>query len=131
MTKLILINNIFQTEKETEKRLMFIKEIPEDIGSLFIMSNIQIWYFWMANTYVSLDIIFLDNNFKIVGFVENTEILSTTPLYVNEPSKYIIEVKRGYVKKNNINIGDIIKPILINNNIFIELLYSTLEIINN
>jgi len=131
MTKLILINNIFQTEKETEKGLMFIKEIPEDIGSLFIMSNIQIWYFWMANTYVSLDIIFLDNNFKIVGFVENTEILSTTPLYVNEPSKYIIEVKRGYVKKNNINIGDIIKPILINNNIFIELLYSTLEIINN
>lgn len=110
---------------------MFIKEIPEDIGSLFIMSNIQIWYFWMTNTYVSLDIIFLDNNFKIVGFVENTEILSTTPLYVNEPSKYIIEVKRGYVKKNNINIGDIIKPILINNNIFIELLYSTLEIINN
>ena len=132
MKKIILINNIFKTEKETEKGLMFIKDIPENIGSLFIMPNIQIWYFWMADTYVSLDIIFLNNNFKIIGFVENAEILNTTPLYVNKPSKYIIEIKGGYIKKNNINIGDIIKPILINNDdIFYELLYSTSKIINN
>jgi hypothetical protein len=67
----------------------------------------------MKNTYVSLDVIFLDKNFKIVGFVENTKPLDLSLVYVNYPSKYVIEIKSGFIKKNDIHVGNVVKPIYI------------------
>jgi len=109
----IKINRVFKTEKAIQQGLMFIKKLPQNLGALFCMQNEKIHKFWMKNTYVSLDIIFLDKNFKIVGFVENTNPLDLSLVYVNYPSKYVIEIKSGFIKKNDIHVGNIVKPIYI------------------
>jgi len=109
----IKINRVFKTPEKIERGLMFIKKLPNDLGALFCMPNSKIHKFWMKNTYVSLDVLFLDKNFKIVGFVENTNPLDLSLVYVNYPSKYVIEIKSGFIKKNDIHVGDIVKPIYI------------------
>jgi uncharacterized membrane protein (UPF0127 family) len=109
----IKINRVFKTPEKIERGLMFIKKLPSDLGALFCMKDEKIHKFWMKNTYVSLDVIFLDKNFKIVGFVENTNPLDLSLVYVNYPSKYVIEIKSGFIKKNDIHVGSIVKPIYI------------------
>jgi uncharacterized membrane protein (UPF0127 family) len=109
----IKINRVFKTEKTIQNGLMFVKNLPQNLGALFRMPDKKIHKFWMKNTYVSLDVIFLDQNFKIVGFIENTIPLNLSLVYVNHPSKYVIEIKSGFIKKNNIKVGNIVKPIYI------------------
>lgn len=109
----IKINRVFKTPEKIEHGLMFVKKLPQNLGALFCMHDSKIHKFWMKNTYVSLDVIFLDKNFKIVGFVENTKPLDLSLVYVNYPSKYVIEIKSGFIKKNNIHIGNIVKPLYI------------------
>lgn len=109
----IKINRVFKTKKTIQNGLMFVKKLPQNLGALFRMPDEKIHKFWMKNTYVSLDVIFLDKNFKILGFVENTVPLNLSLVYVNHPSKYVIEIKSGFIKKNNIKVGNIVKPIYI------------------
>jgi uncharacterized membrane protein (UPF0127 family) len=109
----IKINRVFKTPEKIERGLMFVKKLPSDLGALFCMPDSKIHKFWMKNTYVSLDVIFLDNNFNVVGFIENTNPLDLSLVYVNHPSKYVIEIKAGYIKKHKIHIGNSIKPIYI------------------
>jgi len=113
MTKIISIkiNKVFKDPKTIENGLMFVKSLPRDLGALFCMPETKIHRFWMKNTFVSLDMIFLDANFNVVGFVENTIPHDLSPHYVNHPSKYVIEIKSGFVKRRDIKVDDIINPI--------------------
>jgi uncharacterized membrane protein (UPF0127 family) len=107
----IKINRVFKTHREIEKGLMFVKNIPKNSGALFCMPQTKIHKFWMKNTYVSLDLIFLDENYKVVGFVENAKPLDLSLLNVNYPSKYVIEIRAGFVNQTNLQIGNIVKLI--------------------
>jgi uncharacterized membrane protein (UPF0127 family) len=107
----IKINRVFKTYREIEKGLMFVKNIPKNSGALFCMPQTKIHKFWMKNTYVSLDLIFLDENYKVVGFVENAKPLDLSLLNVNYPSKYVIEIRAGFVNQTNLQIGNIVKLI--------------------
>ena len=64
---------------------------------------------WMKNTHLPLDILFLDRNFKVVGFVENAEPYSLETLSIGKKSSYVVETKAGYVKKHQLKQGDTIK----------------------
>jgi hypothetical protein len=112
----IKINKIFKTPHEIINGLMFVTHLKKDTGALFCMPENKIHKFWMKNTYVSLDVIFMDENFKVVGFSEKTTPLDLSLVYVMRPSKFIIEINSGFVKKNNLCIGDLIKPIYVANN---------------
>ena len=61
---------------------------------------------WMKNTYIPLDIIFLDENMKIVGFKENNLPHSLKQISINKPSRYVLEMNAGSVKDNNLKIND-------------------------
>ncbi len=113
----IKINRVFKTHREIEKGLMFIKNIPKNSGALFCMPDTRIHKFWMKNTYVSLDLIFLDENYKVVGFVENTKPLDLSLLNVNYPSKYVIEIRAGFVNQTGGRVGDFVKIINISKTI--------------
>lgn len=102
----IKVNRVFTQKREIENGLMFIKKLPLDSGALFCMPEEKIHKFWMKNTYVSLDVIFLDDNFRIVGFVENTTPLDVNLIYVGHTSKYVIEIKAGYIRKKGIDVDD-------------------------
>ena len=107
----IKINRVFKTPRQIQQGLMFLKNIPWNSGALFCMPQTKIHKFWMKNTYVSLDLIFLDENFKIVGFIENTTPLDLSLIHVEFPSKYVIEIRRGFVSEKNLQVGNIVKLI--------------------
>ena len=108
------INKIFTTPHEIQQGLMYIKKLPNYYGALFCMPHKKIYKFWMKNTYVYLDMIFLDEFFTVVGLIKNAKPLDEKTYYVKKSSLYIIEVKSGFIDKKNISIGDTIHPIFVN-----------------
>jgi len=101
---------VADTPKEKEIGLMNREFLDEDKGMLFVFSEEDRRTFWMKNTLIPLDIIFLDRNKRIVDIIENTTPCYEDPceLY-NSVGMYVIEVNAGFSKKNNLSIGDIVK----------------------
>jgi hypothetical protein len=89
--------------------LMFRDHLAGDQGMLFIFPDQKKHSFWMKNTPISLDIVFANSNWEIIGIIENTTPESTKPLTIDKPSKYILEIKADSVKNNKIKLGDKIK----------------------
>ena len=87
------------------KGLMFRKELGEDEGMLFIFPRQQQQFFWMKNTYIPLDMIFMDKDLKVVGIIENVEPMTTDLRYVDQPSKFVLEVNGGWVAKHGLAVG--------------------------
>ena len=94
--------------QDAVKGLMYVKKpLFTYYGMLFDMSNQPKDHsMWMKNTYIPLDIIFLDENMKIVGFKENNLPHSLKQISINKPSRYVLEMNAGSVKKNNLKIGE-------------------------
>ena len=93
--------------QDAVKGLMYVKKpLNRYYGMLFDMGPSKINSMWMKNTYIPLDVIFLDNNMKIVGYKENNEPHSLKSIAINKPSKYVLEMNGGSVKLNKLNIGD-------------------------
>ncbi len=87
--------------------LMNRKKLEDNSGMFFIFNNEQIREFWMKNTLIPLDMIFLDKNFKIVNIVKNAtpcKILNCEVYSSLFPSKYVIEVNSGFVEKYNLTL---------------------------
>jgi len=91
------------------KGLMFRKESLKPNHGMLFHTGRKYNSFWMKNTYIPLDVIFLDETFKIIGFVENNQPLSLEPIYIEEPSNYVLEMNAGWVKRRNAKPGDKIK----------------------
>ncbi|MBI5401239.1 DUF192 domain-containing protein [Candidatus Wolfebacteria bacterium] len=96
------------------KGLMFRDSLPEDSGMLFIFPNEEIKSFWMKNTFIPLDIIFISKNKEIVDIKENFEPCPDSkiicPTYTSkEPAMFVLEVNSGYCAKHNIKIGDAVE----------------------
>jgi len=94
--------------KDAGKGLMYEKKpLWNNNGMLFDMApNPKNHSMWMKNTYIPLDIIFLDENMKIVGFKENNLPHSLKQISINKPSRYVLEMNAGSVKKKNSKIGE-------------------------
>lgn len=100
---------IFKDPVDLQKGLMFQKHpLNENEGALFIMPTSKIQNFWMKNTYISLDLLFLDETGRVVGFIENTKPFDTNNYSINKESKYVIELNSGFIHRNNIKINNII-----------------------
>ena len=97
---------IADTEPEREKGLMFRKELPEGQGMLFDFHHDQEVGFWMKNTYVSLDMIFIRGDGRILRIAENTEPMSTRVIPSNGPVRAVLEVVAGTARKFGIAPGD-------------------------
>lgn len=98
--------DIANTPEQKKQGLMFRKKILGDkVGMLFLMKP-QKHSFWMKNTYISLDVLFLDHDMRVVGFVENTTPFSLEPISIDHISSHVLEVDSGTVKKYKIKQGD-------------------------
>ncbi len=97
------------TEAERARGMMYRKSIPTDTGMLFIMETSKMQSFYMRNTYVSLDIIFIDENKKIVNIAKETVPLTDTNVLSTGPAKYVLEVAAGYTDAYGIKAGDTVK----------------------
>ena len=98
-----------RTPGEWEKGLMFREHMPEKSGMLFVFLDDQIRTFWMKNTKIPLDMVFLDRDLRVVGIVTRAEPETLTPRYVKVPSRYVLEVNAGFCEKYGISVGDVAK----------------------
>lgn len=91
------------------KGLMFRKSLDENNGMLFVFNDEKNRTFWMKNTKISLDLIFISKDKKIVDIKENFLpcLNISCPSYTSTQSaKYVLEVNAGFVEKNKIQIGE-------------------------
>ena len=94
------------TPEEQSKGLMFRKELPEGQGMLFDFRRDQEATFWMKNTYVPLDMIFIRADGRIHRIAANTTPLSEALVSSGGPVRAVLEVVAGTAKKLGIAPGD-------------------------
>ena len=94
------------TDQEREKGLMFRKELPDGRGMLFDFSPEQMVSMWMKNIYISLDMIFIRADGRVLRVAENTEPFSTRIIASGGPVKGVLEVVAGSARKYGIEPGD-------------------------
>ena len=101
-----------KSNKDKNKGLMYRKkQLKKNEGMLFIYSKPQKIKMWMKNTYIPLDVLFLDNKMKVVDFKENLKPHDVNTNHISKiKCKYAIELNGGSIKKNNIKNGTIIIP---------------------
>jgi len=95
-----------RTVEERERGLMFRKSVPDGSGMLFDFSPEQDVQMWMKNTYVSLDMIFIRADGRILRIAENTVPLSEKIIFSGGPVKAVLEVAAGTARKDGIKAGD-------------------------
>jgi uncharacterized protein len=93
-------------DAERSRGLMFRKELPEGQGMLFDFQREQPVSFWMHNTYISLDMIFIRGDGRILSIAENTEPLSDRLVPSGGPVRAVLEVIAGTAVKLGIAPGD-------------------------
>jgi len=94
------------TDEERQKGLMFRRSLPPSYGMLFDFKRDQEVSFWMHNTYVSLDMIFIRSDGRIVRIAENTETESDKLIPSQGPVRFVLEVVAGTARKLGIEPGD-------------------------
>ncbi len=94
------------TPEEQSRGLMFRRELPPMQGMLFDFKREQPTSFWMKNTYVSLDMIFIRADGTILRIAENTVPLSEAMVPSGGPVRAVLEVVAGTAKKLGIAPGD-------------------------
>ncbi len=100
------------TEAERERGLMFRKELPEGHGMLFDFHQEQPVSFWMHNTYIPLDMIFIRGDGRILRIAENAQPMSDRLIPSGGPVRAVLEVIGGTAGRLGIAPGDrVISPI--------------------
>ncbi len=94
-----------RTMDQGERGLMFRKVMGEDEGMFFFIDERRIQTFWMHNTCIPLDMIFIDDDGTIVGAVESAPVLDDGPRNVDCASRYVLEVNAGWVRRHNVQPG--------------------------
>lgn len=101
------------TPGEKAKGLMFRRSLPEGRGMLFVYDQPLIPPFWMKNTLIPLDILFIGADFRIKHIAENTPPCpkeSACPSYApTEEVQYVLELNGGDAARQRIRIGDTVE----------------------
>jgi uncharacterized membrane protein (UPF0127 family) len=94
------------TPPEQETGLMFRKSVPADAGMLFIFPTVQPEPFWMKNTLVPLDMVFINPDGTIRAIAENTVPYSLAPVESGGPVLAVLELQGGITAQDDISVGD-------------------------
>ncbi|MDD9901779.1 MAG: DUF192 domain-containing protein [Alphaproteobacteria bacterium] len=97
---------IADTPTSREMGLMFRKDMAVDGGMFFWFPSSQVRYFWMKNTLIPLDMLFVDDSGAIVHIVDSAIPQSLTPRGTNIPTRAVVELLGGTAKKLGLAVGD-------------------------
>jgi uncharacterized membrane protein (UPF0127 family) len=95
-----------RTDEERARGLMNRRQLAEGAGMLFLFSETEPRAFWMKNTFIPLDMLFIDDAGRVVGLVERAEPLTTSPRDPGVPSRYVLEVNGGWAERHGVRPGD-------------------------
>lgn len=96
---------VVDTPARIERGLMFREHLPPDDGMLFFMGYESDHAFWMRNTLIPLDMIFIKRDMTVAGVVERAEPRTETLRRVGVPSLYVLEVNGGWAAPHHIVPG--------------------------
>lgn len=96
---------IASTPEAIQHGLMFRHYLHPDAGMLFLMGRRDVWSFYMRNTLIPLDMIYIDDDMTIVGVVHSAEPCTETYRSVGKPSSYVLEVNGGWVSARGVDAG--------------------------
>jgi len=81
---------------------MYRQYLPPEAGMLFLLGIEKDWTFWMRNTLIPLDMIFIRKDMTIAGIVENAEPKTESMRTVGEPSHFVLEVNGGWTRSHGV-----------------------------
>lgn len=97
---------IADTDDKRRYGLMNRKTLPENSGMLFVFDDEAPRSFWMKDTPLSLDLIFIAKDGEIAYIVRGATPLSTAPINPQMPAKSVLEVNSGWSERHRVNVGD-------------------------
>ena len=117
INKLCIKDNCFDVEvadtlEKRETGLMFREQLASNSGMLFIFGKEDVYNFWMKNTLIPLDIIWIDKNNEIIFIKENVQPCKTEQCETfgpNEKALYILEINGGLAKEIGLKVGNEVK----------------------
>ncbi|MEN9847120.1 MAG: hypothetical protein RIS36_2267 [Pseudomonadota bacterium] len=93
------------TDAERAMGLMYRRSLDRDAGMIFVFPDERQNSFWMKNTYIPLDMVFVGRDMKVVGILHDVPPLNQLPRSVDKPSVYVIEFAAGTMKRYGIGEG--------------------------
>ncbi len=97
---------IADTPEKRETGLMFRDKMEQNQGMLFLFSTEEPQAFWMHNTVLPLDIIYVNSKMEVVHIAKNAKPYDDTSLPSVKPAQYVVEVNAGFSDKYGIKNGD-------------------------
>ncbi|MGM5469786.1 DUF192 domain-containing protein [Flavobacteriaceae bacterium LMO-SS05] len=97
---------IADDDYQTQTGLMYRKGMEANQGMLFIFPDSEYRYFYMKNTLIPLDIIYIDQNKAIVSIQKNAKPFDETSLPSEAPAQYVLEINGGLSTEWNLETGD-------------------------
>jgi uncharacterized membrane protein (UPF0127 family) len=99
---------IASTQQQQMQGLMFVRDLPADRGMLFVEERPRIATMWMKNTYIPLDMLFMDTRGKVVRIIPMTRPFSLDILSSLTPVKAVLELRGGEAARRSIRVGDVV-----------------------
>jgi uncharacterized membrane protein (UPF0127 family) len=97
---------VAETPAKREMGLQYRRDLAPDRGMIFLFPREEQLSFWMKNTPIALDMIFISGDRKIVGIVENTTPFSLDSRSVSGKSQYVLEINGGLSRRHGFQVGD-------------------------
>jgi len=101
-----------KTSEQISRGLMYRKELSENMGMLFVFDREGIYPFWMKNTLIPLDMVWISSDSKVVSISQNAQPCKTLicpSIIPSAKAKYVLEVNSGVCQKINLKKGDELK----------------------
>jgi uncharacterized membrane protein (UPF0127 family) len=95
-----------RSDEERARGLMYRRELAPEAGMLFLFSETQPRSFWMKNTLLPLDMLFIDDGGRVAGLIERAEPLTISPQDPGVSSRYVLEVNGGWAARHGVRPGD-------------------------
>lgn len=99
---------VADTPAARQRGLMHRKSMPEDRGMIFVFPGEAVRDFWMRNTHIPLDIIFVNAERKVVS-IEQMKPYDERGASSGKPAKYAIELNKGMAEKAGVKVGDVVE----------------------
>lgn len=96
---------VVRTPAARTQGLMYRTTLGDDEGMLFVFDETSDHGFWMKNTFLSLDMLFLDEAGAVVGVHERATPQSTATISIGRPSRYVLEVPGGWAARHGVRPG--------------------------
>ena len=100
---------VARTPRARAEGLMYRKTLAPTAGMVFVFPDVAARSFWMKNTYLSLDMVFVGPDHKVVGVVSRAEPLTLSSRGVAAPSKLVIELNGGVAERLGVGNGTLVR----------------------